>query len=747
MSDPTIFGIRHHGPGSARSLQQALETLRPDLILIEGPPDAEEVLPLAALPGMRPPVALLVYAPEQPQRAAFYPFAAFSPEWQALQYGFRQQVVVRFIDLPQAHQLVLRAPSAEAQPQSGEPGAANETAPPDPHGPARDDPLAWLGAAAGYSDGERWWEHMVEQRRDSTGLFAAILEAMTALRRDLGDSSAEIEAQREAYMRQCLRAAQREGFERIAVVCGAWHAPALADLPPAKHDAVLLKGLPRLRVAATWIPWTNGRLSYASGYGAGIRSPGWYAHLWESSEHVSVRWLTRVAHLLREQDLDASPASVVEAVRLAETLCALRGRALPGLPEMMEATQAVLCHGAELPLRIIGEKLIVGEALGQVPDEAAQVPLHHDLAREQTRLRLLPAASVRELDLDLRQSNDLARSHLLHRLRLLNIDWGMPRPAPSHASTFHELWRLQWQPEFAVALIEASRYGSTVAEAAASCAREQAEAAPGLAELTHLLDRVLLADLPEAAQHVLACVQSEAALSTDVAVLMDALPPLANLARYGSVRHLETGLLGRIVAGLAIRICIGLPGACASLDDEAAATMYERLVRAHGAVRLLPDDDLRDEWIKALASLADQARLHGLLAGRACRLLLEHGHFSPEETARRFSLALAPVKAPAHAAAWVEGLLRGSGLLLLHDVTLWTVVDTWLAQLPSEQFLLALPLLRRTFATFSVAERRQMGERARRGHARAAAGTGDFDAARVAAVVPVLARLLGAVQE
>ena len=50
MSAVHYFGIRHHGPGSARSLQHALQTLRPDAILIEGPPDANDLLQLAAHP-------------------------------------------------------------------------------------------------------------------------------------------------------------------------------------------------------------------------------------------------------------------------------------------------------------------------------------------------------------------------------------------------------------------------------------------------------------------------------------------------------------------------------------------------------------------------------------------------------------------------------------------------------------------------------------------------------------------------
>ena len=83
MGDVSLFGIRHHGPGSARSLERALEALAPDVVLIEGPPDANELLPLASHAGLEPPVALLIYSPESARDAVLYPFARFSPEWRA----------------------------------------------------------------------------------------------------------------------------------------------------------------------------------------------------------------------------------------------------------------------------------------------------------------------------------------------------------------------------------------------------------------------------------------------------------------------------------------------------------------------------------------------------------------------------------------------------------------------------------------------------------------------------------------
>ena len=124
---------------------------------------------------------------------------------------------------------------------------------------------------------------------------------------------------------------------RIAVVTGAWHSPALGDLSDAKGDTALLKGLKRIKTQATWIPWTNSRLAYRSGYGAGVASPGWYDHLWHHPSKAGLHWSAQVARLLRKEGLDASSASVIETVRLSEALAAMRQLPMAGLAELNEA--------------------------------------------------------------------------------------------------------------------------------------------------------------------------------------------------------------------------------------------------------------------------------------------------------------------------------------------------------------------------------------------------------------------------
>ncbi|MFH5803913.1 DUF5682 family protein [Alienimonas sp. DA493] len=766
MSDPApvkLFGVRHHGPGCARALGAALDEYRPDAVLIEGPPEGNDLIPLLAHPAFVPPAALLVHPADDPSKAAFYPLAEYSPELAAARWALHNNAEVEFIDLPMTHQFGLEeaeTPEGDVLPRERD---EENDVPPNgdgeakkPH-PIRADPLGWLAKAAGYDDRERWWEQQVEQRRDAAGLFDAIAEAMTELRtaaeaelEDVGDGPDDSrDALREAHMRRRLRAAVKAGHGRVAVVCGAWHVPALADPGPDKPDRELLKGLPKVKTAATLCPWTNDRLTHASGYGAGIESPGWYGHLWQNVDQPAIGWVTRAARLLREEGQDASSAGVIEAVRLADALAALRGFCAPGLSELSQAILGVLCHGEPAPLALIRRKLEVGDELGSVPPDAPAVPLQQDLEATQKRLRFKPTGEKKQVTLDLRKETDLERSRLLHRLTILGVPWGT-RGHESGTGTYKEAWTLNWRPEFAVRVIESNRYGGTVPAAASAKLTEHAGGNDGLADLVERLDAALLADLPEAVGLLVARVRDAAAVAADAAGLAAAIPPLARVARYGDVRGTGGQELLPVLRGMLERYFVGLPPACRSLDDEAAAAALAGAEGVHTALKTLELNEEAEEWRGVLFALTNADEVHGLLRGWAARTLLEERAIDAEELARRARLALAAASEPAAAAAWVEGLLRGSAKVLLYEDAVWAALDGWLGTLDDERFLEVLPLLRRSFAHFSHPERREMGERVK-----TLSGAGGTTAAKTLAagpavdeerarrVIPVLKLILG----
>ena len=83
----------------------------------------------------------------------------------------------------------------------------------------------------------------------------------------------------------------------------------------------------------TWVPWSSRRLAAATGYGAGVRAPGWYHHLFtHAGPDVVARWFCEVAAVLRAGGYAASPAQVIDATRLAEALATMRGGRWPGCP-------------------------------------------------------------------------------------------------------------------------------------------------------------------------------------------------------------------------------------------------------------------------------------------------------------------------------------------------------------------------------------------------------------------------------
>jgi hypothetical protein len=763
MSEPHFFGIRHHGPGCARSLVRAFADLKPDCVLIEGPPEGDALLPLIASEGMQPPVALLNYCPDEPRLAVYHPFAVFSPEWQAAHWAVAAGVTVRFIDLPITNGLALDKAQRELErvaEQAAEPDSTGldtqegSTSPVLPEPVERRDPLNWLAHAAGYADGESWWNHMVEERGDGAQLFAAISEAMLALRADWQDRpsdehDAHREDLREAHMRQCIRAAQKEGFERIAVVCGAWHLGGLQASTTAKSDQALLKGLPKVKVHTTWVPWTYRHLTRASGYGAGIASPGWYEHLWashDSSQPRTVTWLARVARLMRERDLDCSSAHLIEATRLADTLAALRDRPAPGLEELHEASRTVLTMGDESVLHFIRDNLVIGDRLGQVPPDVPTVPLQRDVEQAQKSLRLKPEATQRTLDLDLRNANDLARSHLLHRLNLLDISWGtLAKVGRSSKGTFHEVWSLQWQPEFALRLIEASQWGQTVQDAAAAMVVDQCSRIDTLSELSSLVDRVLLADLHAAVAVTTRALEDRAALTGDALQLLAALPSLSNVFRYGNVRQTDAAIVGHVLDGLIVRAAISLPLACTALDDAAADALRDKLLGAHAAVRLREGDEQTASWQQSLNQIAIHSGAHELLQGVSVRLLLDDGVWTADQVASALSLHLSSGAEPAKAAAWLDGFLNCNAVVLLHDARVWQLVNDWLAGLNEEHFVRVLPLVRRTFSVFGASERRDLGQRASRGTQVPAVKTEQpaWDEGRAVLALPVLRQILG----
>jgi hypothetical protein len=737
-----LLGVRHHGPGSAALVRAALDRLDPAMVLIEGAEEGDALLPYVTLAGMKPPVAMLFYAEEDARAAISAPFAEFSPEWQAMLWAASRNRPVRFIDWPAAVSLALMKSAEENPAQS-----------------PRVDSLDLLAQVAGAGDGEAFWNALVEEAGDvgdPLATFAAIGSALTEAR-----SAAEADGQvnplrdirREAYMRLNIRQTLKDCDGAVAAVIGAWHVGGLARKVAVAEDRAVLRDLPKVKVNATWIPWTDSRLAAASGYAAGVVSPGWYRHLWDLRVSGGVadpavfagQWQARTAALMRSEGHAASTASAIEATRLALSLTALRDLSLPGLNEMREAALSALCHGDDMALKLIERRLYIGETIGQIDDSAPQSPLVRDLALWQRKTRLKPEDLLSEIRLDLRTEAGLLKSTLLHRLNLIGVRWGELVEAETGRGTFREAWRLSWRPEFSIALAEALIYGVTIEEAAGAATLDRMASTTNIGALAGLVQSALVADLEGAATKAISRLQEAAVQASDITDLMIAASPLVDILRYGAARRLPEEALRALVTALAVEVNAGVRLGSHQLDDDAASARVAAMRAYDEALGRFGEAALLENWRRQLASMMEDDQVVAPVAGLALRRLHDLSIWDEETVAAAFSRYMGG-RPPRFAGDFLESFLSGGAEIVLQDRPLLHLIDAWLCGLNEEDFTAALPLLRRSFASFDEHARKRLLVEIGKGAREAAASTGvvsDTDNSAFNQALPLLLNILG----
>lgn len=711
-----IFGIRHHGPGSARNLASELAKYEPDIVLLEGPADAQEALAYFGHEGLVPPVALLLYNPKELRQASWFPFADFSPEWVAMKYALEHKIPFWNIDLPMGLKFVQKADDEHALTED----KADELEKEDPEALATMlDPIGTMARLAGYSDSERWWETTFENAHGQEDVFEAVALMMRTLRTEINVPESPETLRREAHMRQGIRKAQREMYQRIAVVCGAWHLPALekpADFT-VKQDEKLLKGLKPVKTAVTWVPWSFDRLSTSSGYGAGIVSPAWYRYLFQNPEEAVTHWMVDASRLLRAEDLETGAAHSIEAVKLAEGLSAMRSLPLPGIEELKESAISVLCHGNANYLQLIEKKLIVGELTGEVPDTIPMIPLQADITALAKSLRLdLYGVEAKDLQIDLREEAGMKKSVFLHRMRCIEIHFGeLKQQSGRELSTKNEYWKVQWKPEYSLSLIEKGMWGNSLEVAAMAISRSKAREEESLSGLAKLLHVSLLAQLNGLVPEVVELLKDKAALTHDVKVLMQSLPDFSAILRYSDVRGTDQAALRQIVSQLIPRICVALPPISINASDNEAAAIHQLILSCNQSIQSLNEPDWKQIWLDSLSKLALTGTVHPLLAGGCLRMAFDQKQLTEEILSQQMAFALSEAQGADKAGSWLEGFLHGSGALLLLHPRLLSMIDEWVNMTSTDAFQRLMPILRRSFSGFTKPEKQKILTRVVRG--------------------------------
>ena len=345
-----VFGVRHLSPMGAWQLRDYLDQIRPDIVLIEGLNDATGLIPDMTRKATRPPIAILAYTDSLPVRTLVYPLATYSPEYQAIKWAKDNDVDVEFIDLSSEHFLALQDLELELIERARQEAAERVKGPslepvevPEPLS-AEPEPRRSLyercAELAGESDYETYWERHFEHNASRGSYRLASYEfgqALRELERGLGYAGGPRiwSAKRSCGGGLKRRSRLARSLKRLSLSSVHFmQLPVLKGEYPAMTDDELAS-LRQRSSKLTLMPYSYYKLSSQSGYGAGNRG---LRPILNFSGKASIRvpfqiwrlkYMSLVARHLREAGTHRSTAEVIDGVRLARTLSALKDGLAP----------------------------------------------------------------------------------------------------------------------------------------------------------------------------------------------------------------------------------------------------------------------------------------------------------------------------------------------------------------------------------------------------------------------------------
>lgn len=745
-----IFGVRHLSPMGAWHVERFLDKIDPTAVLVEGPSDATDEIKYLLDEQTKPPVALLSFTSKRPVRSILYPLASYSPEWVALRWALARSRVARFIDLPSEVFLGQSVSADEACDHDNEVEDASEDVA-DVSDESQEsettdesdtqrylgDPYAEIAELAGEPDHDAWWERQFEHSTEEDAYRLAIFEFGKQLRALEYEQPAR-KAQtilRESYMRRKIRQAIAEGHDpdKIVVICGAYHAPVLLAEEPAMSDEDVAK-LPRTAVTRTLMPYSYFRLSSQSGYGAGNKAPAYFQGLYdEAQKHASTagmgKWfLTELAGKMRSAGMVRSTADIIEAVRLANGVAALRESHSPTLGDFESAAAACLGHGDPNVIGRFLREMVVGDSIGKVPPGVLRTSIQDDFQASIKDLRLeeylkdkeqIIKGSTNKDWLDLRENRqaqsagtafrDRNRSIFLHRLIALGITFATNKTTAEDRKqdTYKEVWGARWTPECEINLVDNALLGDTIEIAAARKIGDFLAECADILGAANLVKTAVLCDLHDATEDAFSKVQALSVNDGDFNALGAAALELSHLAAYQDVRKFDTAPLEPLVGQLFLRALLLAPEA-SRCNEDAARNVGATFASLHQVANTFEDKLDVDRFVRTLDSISDNALASPHVAGVASAILLERGKIADDVLDQRISRRLSPSVSPTEGAGFFEGLATRNRYALLARKSLWTAMNVFIEALDDVAFQRAVVALRRAFGSFETSEARRI---------------------------------------
>lgn len=699
------FGIRHFSPAGAYFVRKFLNENRPDVVLIEGPADFDFLMDDIVSKNLLPPFAIMAYTKEVPIETVLYPFAVYSPEYQAILWARENNKECHFFDLESNIMLGLESKNEDE---------IISDAPDKIHDKEKTSDF----------DMESFWERVLEQSEDMNAYKSGSALFGESLRNE--DEVSLRDIIRESFMKRKIKEIIDSGIdsEKIVAITGAFHTSAIQSLDGAMTDKEY-DSLKKKDSNITLMPYSYYRLSKRTGYSAGNTAPAYYELLWQGfikndKTYHERKYLSLLAKYMREHGGIVSSAQVIEATMLSRSIANLRGGSIPTLVDLKDAGITCMGGGSFGEMAMGFAQSDIGTKIGVVPQESMKTSIQSDFL---SRLKALKLEKYKELvatplQLDLRENLrvkskesaflDLNRSFFLYRLVTLGIDFAKIERNRQDNATWAENWILQWTPEAEIQIVESVLKGDTIDEAVAFVLGERLDNAISISEIADIIEAAFNCGIPKIVEGAGRKLDEMASGAVSIHEIAVTTSKLSDMILFGDIRKLDRKPLEPIVKRLCIRAALILAGESAC-DDMAAVILVEDIQSIHN-VFVLHDFLDKDLWFDKLMEVSNRDDLNTKISGLATAILLDTGKTDENtlriEVARRLSAGM-----PAELGAnWFAGLSIRNHYALIGRLTLWESLSEYMDSLDEEEFRRSLVFLRRAFVDYSSKEKDMIAE-------------------------------------
>lgn len=678
MVEIILLPVRHHSPACAHHVRRMAESCRPSVILVEGPENANALLPVMTHEETKAPFAIYysyhdktgVISGEKERYRCYYPFLEYSPELAALRAGKELGIPAEFIDLSYGEILLSQA---EGKGLRREEERQNYN---DDYLLTENQYLKNLCEKAGLRSFDEFWEKYFEiagldtedetwfhnlliycaQARENTPEEALQEEGCLARERRMAERILE-HARRLGGQKGVGNSSEKadgvEDLPRILAVTGGFHTMGLkalleCDCEEEHSDRKKASGgksaestvpvrIPLADQGVYLMPYSMEAADALNGYASGMPFPGFYQKIWEGIlQEEETPYGKAVLDLLvssgkeiRRKEGSPSTYDEICGWQMADGLAALRGKREPGAYELLDAVLSSYVKGeyniaTDTPMRVL-RKQMTGRTMGKLWAGADVPPIIHDFRAQCKKFGLKTGSTLEsEVTLSIFSSQKHREmSMFFYRMGFLHTEFARKKKGPNltartDRNLMREIWGYKWNVRVDAALLDVSVHGATLEEAVSSLVKEELKKDLTAAEGARLLVQVFEMGLTDQLEPIYDRVFEIIQKNTDFFSLTDALNSLVMMQDLGRLYRTKLKFDALLLEN--VRKSVSLLPVIASVKEEELAPCMNALkllyqITGRSETRDGESDGLRQERDRFFETLLGMQKKPGIQAG------------------------------------------------------------------------------------------------------------------------------------